>query len=101
MKNEDLRFELWVIAHNDSGEKIKIDLFNMSRWNALQTLLKVGVKLGYTTLYGFKKERGYPMRKKVDSNMVDMTTVEVENALHIRLGEFKHEPIIYVRRKFV
>jgi len=101
MKNEDLRFELWVIAHNDLGEKIKIDLFNMSRWNTLQTLLMVGVKLGYTTLYGFKKERGYPMRKKVDSNMVDMTTVEVENALHIRLGEFKHEPIIYVRRKFV
>lgn len=98
MKYDDLRFKLRIIAHNDNGEKINIELIQMSRWNALQTLLSVGVKLGHTTLYSFKKERGYPMRKEVDGRMVDMTTSEIENTLHIRLAEFIHEPIIYVHR---
>jgi hypothetical protein len=84
-------FELHIESYNDQGEKVRLKLDGMCDvYRASQYCEYFGLKFSLPTLYRMKVEKKYGLNLNA--------TEQGFWRQGIRLGEFRHEPLLCVRR---
>jgi len=91
MKNEDLRFSVFVESHNGLGEKQRSPIDeHCSRSRVISISESLGIELSYNSPYSMHKEKQYPIEKEY--------APKIRNNHFIIIGEFKYEPLLCIKR---
>ena len=91
MKNDDLRFSVYVESHNDQGEKQRTAINSAcNRSEVLKISESLGIKLNYNSPYQMRKEKMY---------LIDIEFRKfIRTKYLVVLGEFIHEPLLCIKR---
>ena len=91
MKNEDLRFSVYVESQNGQGEKQRTAINSFSkRSDVLRIAESLGINLNYNSPYQMRKEKMYLIEKPFIAKIWEYNFISI--------GEFRHEPLLCIKR---